>query len=271
MGTWEPGRRIDQERNGNALHPPVFTGDGRLMALGIAPDQVLLADAATGRELARLTTLQSVDPDAARLQPRRHEAGRQRPTQKTVLVWDLRRIRDQLAPLGLDWDAPPYPTPRPSRPTPLGPIPPPRPVRVVGEVLEPQARRTAERAEMNRRLAANPDDAEALIHRGWLSLTERRLPEAIADLDHLLRLRPDDPDVDWMLGQAYQDTGNLAGALGLLEPRARASARGPRHPISSAGCLPSPSASRQQAADDFDRILAADPTRDLARYHRRRR
>ncbi len=36
---------------------------------------------------------------------------------------------------------------------------------------------------MDRRLAANPDDAEALIHRGWLSLTERRLPEAIADLD----------------------------------------------------------------------------------------
>ncbi len=62
VGTWEPGPRIDQERNGNAGHPPAFTADGRLMALGIAPDQVLLADAATGRELARLTTLQPVTP-----------------------------------------------------------------------------------------------------------------------------------------------------------------------------------------------------------------
>ncbi len=32
------------------------------MALGIAPDQVLLADAATGREIVRLTTLQPVRP-----------------------------------------------------------------------------------------------------------------------------------------------------------------------------------------------------------------
>ena len=54
--------RIDQERNGAASYRPAFTGDGRLMALGIAPDQVLLADAATGRELARLTTLQPVTP-----------------------------------------------------------------------------------------------------------------------------------------------------------------------------------------------------------------
>ena len=62
VGTWEPGLRIDQEPNAGGSNPPAFTGDGRLMALGIAPDQVLLADAATGRELARLTTLQPVTP-----------------------------------------------------------------------------------------------------------------------------------------------------------------------------------------------------------------
>ncbi len=37
VGTWEPGPRIDQERNGIAGHPPAFTADGKLMALGIAP------------------------------------------------------------------------------------------------------------------------------------------------------------------------------------------------------------------------------------------
>ncbi len=136
VGTWDPGLRIDPA---TAPPSPAFTGDGRLMALGIAPDQVLLADVATGRELARLTTLKPVNPtllvfstDGTKL-----VAGT---NQKTALVWDLRRIREELAPMGLDWDAPPYPT-VPAASNAAGPLPPPRPVRVVGEVIEPQARR----------------------------------------------------------------------------------------------------------------------------------
>ena len=109
------------------------------MALGIAPDQVLLADAATGRELARLTTLQPVTPTPLVFSPDGTKLIA-RTNQKTVLVWDLRRIRDQLAPIGLDWDAPPYPTVPDSRDA-AGPLAPPRPVRVVGEVIEPVARR----------------------------------------------------------------------------------------------------------------------------------
>jgi hypothetical protein len=115
--------------------------------MGIAPDQVLLADAATGRDFARLTTLQPVTPaplvfsaDGTKLIARTN--------QKTVLVWDLRRIREQLAPMGLDWDAPPYPTASAASDA-LGPMPPPRPVRVIGEVIEPHARRAAELAKMN--------------------------------------------------------------------------------------------------------------------------
>ena len=95
VGTWEPGHRIDPERNGGASRPPAFTGDGRLMALGIAPDQVLLADAATGRELARLTTLQPVAPTPLVFSPDGTKLVAST-NQKTVLMWDLRRIRDQL-------------------------------------------------------------------------------------------------------------------------------------------------------------------------------
>ncbi len=67
------------------------------MALGIAPDQVLLADAATGRELARLTTLRPVTPTPLVFS---HDGTKliARTSEKTVLVWDLRQIRDQLAP-----------------------------------------------------------------------------------------------------------------------------------------------------------------------------
>ena len=57
-----------------------------------------------------------------------------------------------------------------------GPVPPPRSVRIEGEVLDPQASKKAERALMDRKLGANPDDADALIQRGWLSLTEGDCP-----------------------------------------------------------------------------------------------
>ena len=55
VATWELDRRrrIDLEGVLSAHHWPVFTRDGRLMALGITPDQVLLAEAATGRECRR--------------------------------------------------------------------------------------------------------------------------------------------------------------------------------------------------------------------------
>jgi WD40 repeat protein len=164
VGTWDLDRQIDHERDGIAAHPPAFTNDGRLMALGIAPDQVLLAEAATGRELARLTTLQPVTPEPLAFSPDGTKLIA-RTNQKTALVWDLRQIRDQLAPMGLDWDAPPYPAASAASEA-SGPVPPPRPVRVIGEVIETQARRAAEMVEMNLRLAANPDDADALIHRG---------------------------------------------------------------------------------------------------------
>ena len=150
------------------------------MAVGIAPDQILLADAATGRGLARLTTLQPVfatplvfTPDGTKLIARTD--------QKTVLVWDLRRIREQLAPLGLDWNAPPYPTVLRSRDLP-GKIAPPRPVRVVGEVIEPQARRAAEWAEMNRRLCRQaqrcrrPDPPRLAVHQAREMATGDRRP-----------------------------------------------------------------------------------------------
>jgi hypothetical protein len=204
VGTWDsdPDRRIDQKLGGIACHPPTFTADGRLMALGIAPDQVRLADAATGRELARLTTLQPIiptplvfSPDGTKLIARTR--------QKTALVWDLRRIRDHLAPMRLDWDAPPYPS-EPAASDVPGLLPPPRPVRVVGEVIELRARRAGELAEMNHRLAVNPDDADALVHRGWLMLQQKNWPAAIADLERRLRLRPDDADASCLLAEAYR-------------------------------------------------------------------
>jgi eukaryotic-like serine/threonine-protein kinase len=265
--TWDLDRRIVQERHGIAWSPPVFTGDGRVMAMGIAPDQVLLADATTGRELVRLTTLRPVTPTPLAFSPDATKLAAMT-SQKTVLVWDLRRIRDRLGLLGLDWDAPGYPVSTAAG-TAAGPIPALWPVRVVGEILEPQARRKAERAEMDRRLGANPDDAEALIHRGWLSLTERSLPAAIADLDRLHRLQPDNRDVDWMLCQAYKDGINPAAALKFC---GRVLERSPEDKDTrfQRGLIALALGRAEQARDDFARVLAADPTNDAVRYQHAR-
>ncbi len=222
------------------------------------PDQIRLAEAATGREIAHLSSLQRLRPMPLAFSP-----------DGTKLVASPAEDRSDVGPeanpgatpAGLDLGRPArsrvHPPEGDSSVTMRSPIR----SRVVGELLEPQARRKAERTEMDRRLAANPDDAEALIHRGWLSLTERRLPEAIADLDHVHRLQPGYPDVDWMLSQAYQDAGNLAGALAstsrLLE----------REPEDQdirlqRGLLALALGQTQRAADDFSRLITAQPDLD---------
>jgi tetratricopeptide (TPR) repeat protein len=137
----------------------------------------------------------------------------------------------------------------------------------VGEVIEPQARRAGELAEMNRRLAANPDDAEALIHRGWLFHRQAKWSEATADLERRLQLRPDDPDACWLLAEAYQETGNLAGALAALN---RLLERTPedRDARFQRGLLALSLAQPALAADDFSRSLAVEPDRQRARHRR---
>jgi WD40 repeat protein/tetratricopeptide (TPR) repeat protein len=265
VGTWEPGQQIDLERNGTVFHPPAFNDDGRLMALGIAPDQVLLAEAATGRELARLTTLQSVNPTPLVFSPDGTKLVAST-NQRTALIWDLRRFREHLGPMKLDWGAPPYPT-VPAASEASGPVAPPRPVRVVGAVIEPPARRAAEATEMDRRLAADPDDAEALVHRGWLFAQQKQWPAAIADLGRRLRLRPDDADACWLLAEAYEGMGNLAGALAVFNRRLE---RAPedRDARFHRGLFALALARPDLATDDFTRILAAEPDLEPVRYRR---
>ncbi len=266
VGTWEPGLRIDGE--GGNYGVPAFTRDGRLMALGIATDHVLLADAATGRELARLSTLKPVNPVPLVFSPDGTKLIAST-DQKTALVWDLRRIRDQLVPMGLDWDAPPYPLATDSS-TSTGPLPPPRTIRVVGEVIEPQAQRAAEMAELNRRLATTPDDAEALIHRGWLFTVQKKWPEAVADLERGLHLRPEDTDALYTLAVAYFQTNNLTAANDtvrkyLLRVPEDVDARVLK------GQVALQLSKLQEAVDDFTRVLDADPeSRYPVRYRRAR-
>ncbi len=107
-----------------------FTGDGQIIAMSVTPQQILLADPADGREIARLSTLQPIGPRPAAVSPDGTKlaaiTGRQ-----TVLVWDLRRVRERLAEMGLDWEAPAFTGSDETRGTK------PLQVKVIGEVLRP--------------------------------------------------------------------------------------------------------------------------------------
>ncbi|MGH9360338.1 MAG: WD40 repeat domain-containing protein, partial [Thermoanaerobaculia bacterium] len=110
---WEPGRweshhLVQREGAGDTTGPMAFTGDGKLMALARSRSLVELVDPATGRSVARLEAPSSkgandlaFSPSGARL---------------AVVIglgwiqlWDLRRIRERLAEVGLDWELPSLP------------------------------------------------------------------------------------------------------------------------------------------------------------------
>ncbi|MBP7937723.1 MAG: protein kinase [Phycisphaerae bacterium] len=108
---WQPGLRITRSGTYNLVGPAAFTRDGRVLAVVPSWRQVRLIDVATGRELAtleapdvheKINTL-SFTPDGGCL-----VAGNIR---RKLHVWDLRLIRQRLAAMGLDWDAPPLPLP----------------------------------------------------------------------------------------------------------------------------------------------------------------
>jgi serine/threonine protein kinase/WD40 repeat protein/Tfp pilus assembly protein PilF len=116
-GSWQPGPVIRREDAG-WLCPPAFTRDGRVVALARSARLVRLLDAEKLQELATLTPAHpqrivhlAFGPDGSRLAASCDN--------QLIQVWDLRRIRRELARMGLDWDQPPYPPLAEDRPTAL--------------------------------------------------------------------------------------------------------------------------------------------------------
>jgi WD40 repeat protein len=110
-GSWRPGLTIRSESANNGHF--AFAPDGRLLAVDRG-GLVLLVDPDSGREFATLEPPAvsagnllwlAFGPDGGRLAVA---------NDTEVRVWDLRRIRAQLAEMGLDWDAPPLSTPDPA-------------------------------------------------------------------------------------------------------------------------------------------------------------
>jgi serine/threonine protein kinase/WD40 repeat protein len=107
VGSWEPKVRLPREpRSISCLI--AFSSDGQLLALGQGFNRIELRDAATLRHLATLELPGraslgglSLSPDGTRLAVAINW--------KLIVLWDLRRLRQELAALDLDWERPPYP------------------------------------------------------------------------------------------------------------------------------------------------------------------
>jgi len=107
---WTLSRRFPYERD-EERQPLAFSPDGQILAVFGSSRDIRLLKFETGEELARLParlvrSFLCFSPTGDRLAAT-YELG-------DVQVWDLRRLRAQLAALKLDWDMPPYPPPRPS-------------------------------------------------------------------------------------------------------------------------------------------------------------
>jgi tetratricopeptide (TPR) repeat protein len=100
---------------------------------------------------------------------------------RAVEVWDLASLRTELAPRGLDWDAPPY--------SPAVEKPPLRELRIEGEANSVD--RTWAEAELPRaaaRLSKDAGDAEALFRRAHAHLHLGQFERATPDLERAAEL-----------------------------------------------------------------------------------
>jgi WD40 repeat protein len=118
--TWEVSHRIPRERGGGSVGLAAFTGDGKLLALSMAPARVQLVDPVSARTLATLRAPNvehigwlGFTPDSGQLVAGPGPSGH-------VHVWDLRLVRAQLRDLGLDWE-PPLEPPA-SKPSDISPV-----------------------------------------------------------------------------------------------------------------------------------------------------
>ena len=108
VGSWEVKARLPREPR--SIHCRIaFSGDGQLLALAQGYNRIELRDAATLRHLATLQspgrdylTGLSLSADGTRLAAAIHW--------ELIALWDLRRLRQELAALDLDWEMPPYPS-----------------------------------------------------------------------------------------------------------------------------------------------------------------
>jgi WD40 repeat protein/predicted Ser/Thr protein kinase len=113
-GSWRPTALQFIRDNAWVPGPMAFSPDGKLLAVTRTSQLVALIDPVTGRELATLSAPDLEPIEGLCFSPNSTALAAACSTH-FIQLWDLRRIRGQLARIGLDWDQPPYPPAEPVR------------------------------------------------------------------------------------------------------------------------------------------------------------
>jgi WD40 repeat protein len=113
VGSWHEHWRFGHLDSNSPWIQVTFSPKSDLLAVVVRDRDIALLAVATGRVLANFESADRPSlvclrftPDGTKLVALQNDRGLQ--------VWDLRRLRVELASMNLDWDAPPYPPEQPS-------------------------------------------------------------------------------------------------------------------------------------------------------------
>jgi tetratricopeptide (TPR) repeat protein len=183
--TWRAGRRFLN----TSSRPGSWSPDGRLLAVSDTPGVIRLVETDDGKEVIRLTGPESrpyipdcLSPDGTQLIAISYELG-------SLLVWDLRRIREQLKDLDMDWDWPEFP-PAGDTAGSSGPVAVELEPGILRERFFKDDRHAL--AAFSVLLALQPLNPEAYLQRGLAHARLNDAARAVADYESFLRLAPAD-------------------------------------------------------------------------------
>jgi WD40 repeat protein len=200
VGTWEEGPAVQWSGSAGAFSP-----DGSFLAVEAGPGVIRLLDPATGREKARLEDPHQERASCLVFTPEGTRLVAVSDDGKAIHVWDLKRIRAELARIGLDWDALPYPERADSAPGSLE-------VRVVGADLPAKLQQAMELNNQAWPLVAGPEG-------------QRKPAQALDLIQKAVELSPDNGLLLNTLGVAQYRNGQYAAAVVTLE-KSLAAAKG---------------------------------------------
>jgi WD40 repeat protein/Tfp pilus assembly protein PilF len=203
VGSWEERRKLGDWGQ--------FSPDGRMMVIRTNSNTALgLFEPDTGRQLARLEDPDLPEPWNAAFSP---DGSRLLVVVwGGIRVWDLRRIRTELARRDLDWDAPPYP-PEPVATDPLT-------VELdLGDFRQLRPQRLAQNYDRSVRSAEHI--GARWYFRGRWHMAAGRYVEAVRDLREAVARRPDSPlmsnDLAWLYVAGPEPLRNPQAAVSLAE------------------------------------------------------
>lgn len=223
IDSWQIIRRLPRDScpfPGSAVYSP----DGRVLALELSFGTVSLIDADSWELLATLEDPHRDRPGAMCFSPDGTRLAVMSSYSQAVHVWDLRRLREQLTLLQLDWDAPAF-----------GPMSAEGQdvwtrVQVIHDAVEPQPATFEETAvaaisRCRAEYEADPDSARSRNNLAWALITAppnlRNVEEAVTLAETAVQKAPDaDRRALYRntLGAAYYRANRWTDAIAALEP-----------------------------------------------------